>query len=85
MILAKYQVIPTGYQVISIGYQSLGVVYGKVAMAPLYVYRSVFAGGDIEHSVGNEEIYGVLSLVFLDVHPCPASQVRARRALRRRR
>uniref|UniRef100_A0A0D9ZDI6 K+ potassium transporter integral membrane domain-containing protein n=1 Tax=Oryza glumipatula TaxID=40148 RepID=A0A0D9ZDI6_9ORYZ len=67
MILGKYQVIPTGYQVISIGYQSLGVVYGKVAMAPLYVYRSVFACGDIEHSVGNEEIYGVLSLYMLVV------------------
>uniref|UniRef100_A0A0E0LAA8 Potassium transporter n=1 Tax=Oryza punctata TaxID=4537 RepID=A0A0E0LAA8_ORYPU len=47
-----------------LAYQSLGVVYGEVAAAPLYVYRSAFAGGDIEHSAGNEEIYGVLSLVF---------------------
>uniref|UniRef100_A0A0E0HNW7 Potassium transporter n=1 Tax=Oryza nivara TaxID=4536 RepID=A0A0E0HNW7_ORYNI len=47
-----------------LAYQSLGVVYGEVAAAPLYVYRSAFAGGDIEHSAGNEEIYGALSLVF---------------------
>ncbi|KAK3128934.1 hypothetical protein QOZ80_6BG0468480 [Eleusine coracana subsp. coracana] len=47
-----------------LAYQSLGVVYGEVATSPLYVYRSAFAGGDIEHTEGNEEIYGVLSLVF---------------------
>jgi KUP system potassium uptake protein len=47
-----------------LAYQSLGVVYGEVVTSPLYVYRSAFAGGDIEHSEGNEEIYGVLSLVF---------------------
>ena len=40
------------------------MVYGDVATAPLYVFKSAFAGGDIEHSAGNEEIYGVLSLVF---------------------
>ncbi|KAL6838621.1 hypothetical protein ACP4OV_031578 [Aristida adscensionis] len=47
-----------------LAYQSLGVVYGEVATSPLYVFKSAFAGGDIEHSEGNEEIYGVLSLVF---------------------
>ncbi|KAG2611453.1 hypothetical protein PVAP13_4KG170000 [Panicum virgatum] len=47
-----------------LAYQSLGVVYGEVVTSPLYVYKSAFAGGDIEHSEGNEEIYGVLSLVF---------------------
>uniref|UniRef100_A0A0D9WP56 Potassium transporter n=1 Tax=Leersia perrieri TaxID=77586 RepID=A0A0D9WP56_9ORYZ len=47
-----------------LAYQSLGVVYGEVAAAPLYVFRSAFAGGDIGHSPGNEEIYGALSLVF---------------------
>jgi hypothetical protein len=47
-----------------LAYQSLGVVYGDLATSPLYVYKSAFAGGDIEHSEGNEEIYGVLSLVF---------------------
>ncbi|XP_048539294.1 potassium transporter 24-like [Triticum urartu] len=47
-----------------LAYQSLGVVYGDVATSPLYVFKSAFAGGDIEHSAGNEEIYGVLSLVF---------------------
>ena len=40
------------------------MVYGDVATSPLYVFKSAFAGGDIEHSAGNEEIYGVLSLVF---------------------
>ena len=47
-----------------LAYQSLGVVYGEVVTSPLYVYKSAFAGGDIEHSEGNEEIYGVLSFVF---------------------
>ncbi|PUZ60727.1 hypothetical protein GQ55_4G171100 [Panicum hallii var. hallii] len=50
-----------------LAYQSLGVVYGEVVTSPLYVYKSAFAGGDIEHSEGNEEIYGVLSLVFWTV------------------
>jgi KUP system potassium uptake protein len=40
------------------------VVYGDVATSPLYVYKSAFAGDDIQHSEGNEEIYGVLSFVF---------------------
>ncbi|RLN08054.1 potassium transporter 25 [Panicum miliaceum] len=47
-----------------LAYQSLGVVYGDVATSPLYVYKSAFAGDDIKHSAGNEEIYGVLSFVF---------------------
>jgi KUP system potassium uptake protein len=47
-----------------LAYQSLGVVYGEVATSPLYVYKSAFAGGDIENTEGNDEIYGVLSLVF---------------------
>ncbi|CAN6239549.1 unnamed protein product [Urochloa humidicola] len=47
-----------------LAYQSLGVVYGDVATSPLYVYKSAFAGDDIQHSAGNEEIYGVLSFVF---------------------
>ncbi|KAJ1280864.1 hypothetical protein BS78_04G264900 [Paspalum vaginatum] len=47
-----------------LAYQSLGVVYGDVATSPLYVYKSAFAGDDIQHTEGNEEIYGVLSFVF---------------------
>jgi KUP system potassium uptake protein len=47
-----------------LAYQSLGVVSGDVATAPLYVYKSAFSGNDIQHSTGNEEIYGVLSFVF---------------------
>ncbi|CAM0944382.1 unnamed protein product [Alopecurus aequalis] len=50
--------------VLLLAYQSLGVVYGDVATSPLYVFKSAFAGDDITHSAGNEEIYGVLSFVF---------------------
>ncbi|RDX75710.1 Potassium transporter 6, partial [Mucuna pruriens] len=49
--------------VLTLAYQSLGVVYGEISTSPLYVYRNTFAG-DIGHSETNEEIYGVLSLVF---------------------
>ncbi|XP_073011164.1 potassium transporter 25-like [Typha latifolia] len=48
---------------LTLAYQSLGVVYGDLSTSPLYVYKSTFAD-DIEHSEGNEEIYGVLSFVF---------------------
>ncbi|KAF7080220.1 hypothetical protein CFC21_084329 [Triticum aestivum] len=44
--------------------KSLGVAYGDVATSPLYVFKSAFAGDDITHTAGNEEIYGVLSFVF---------------------
>jgi hypothetical protein len=40
------------------------VVYGEVATSLLYVYKSAFAVGDIEHTEGSDEICGVLSLVF---------------------
>ncbi|KAF7809277.1 potassium transporter 6 [Senna tora] len=46
-----------------LAYQSLGVVYGDLSTSPLYVYRSTFAE-DIGHTETNDEIYGVLSLVF---------------------
>lgn len=49
--------------VLTLAYQSLGVVYGDLSTSPLYVYKSTFAE-DIQHSETNEEIYGVLSLVF---------------------
>jgi KUP system potassium uptake protein len=49
--------------VLLLAYQSLGVVYGDLSISPLYVYKNAFAD-DIEHSEGNEEIYGVLSFVF---------------------
>lgn len=38
-------------------------MYGDLSTSPLYVYRSTFAE-DIGHTESNEEIYGVLSLVF---------------------
>ncbi|XP_027347462.1 potassium transporter 6-like isoform X2 [Abrus precatorius] len=49
--------------VLTLAYQSIGVVYGEISTSPLYVYRNTFAE-DIGHSETNEEIYGVLSLVF---------------------
>lgn len=51
-------------------YQSLGVVYGDLSISPLYVYRSTFAE-DIGHTETNEEIYGVLSLIFWAVTLVP--------------
>ncbi|KAJ4882798.1 Potassium transporter [Raphanus sativus] len=51
------------WSVLTLAYQSLGVVYGDLATSPLYVYKSTFAE-DIQHSETNEEIFGVLSLVF---------------------
>lgn len=38
-------------------------MYGEISTSPLYVYRNTFAE-DIGHTETNEEIYGVLSLVF---------------------
>ncbi|CAA0833104.1 Potassium transporter 6 [Striga hermonthica] len=49
--------------VLTLAYQSLGVVYGDLSISPLYVYQVTFSE-DIVHSETNEEIYGVLSLVF---------------------
>lgn len=56
--------------VLTLAYQSLGVVYGDLSISPLYVFRSTFGEG-IGHSETNEEIYGVLSLVFWSVTLVP--------------
>ncbi|KAL0447116.1 UNVERIFIED_CONTAM: Potassium transporter 6 [Sesamum latifolium] len=48
---------------LTLAYQSLGVVYGDLGISPLYVYKNTF-DEDIAHSESNDEIYGVLSLVF---------------------
>lgn len=56
--------------VLTLAYQSLGVVYGDLSISPLYVFRSTFAE-DIGHTQSNEEIYGVLSLVFWAVTLIP--------------
>lgn len=56
--------------VLTLAYQSLGVVYGDLSISPLYVFRSTFAE-DIRHTDTNEEIYGVLSLVFWTVTLVP--------------
>ncbi|KAL6505548.1 Potassium transporter 6 [Orobanche hederae] len=49
--------------ILTLAYQSLGVVYGDLSTSPLYVYQVTFSE-DIVHSDTNEEIYGVMSLVF---------------------
>ncbi|CAI8585338.1 unnamed protein product [Vicia faba] len=56
--------------VLTLAYQSLGVVYGDLSISPLYVFRSTFGEG-IGHSNTNEEIFGVLSLVFWSVTLVP--------------
>lgn len=52
-------------------YQSFGVVYGDLAVSPLYVFRSTFSG-DLRNHVTEEEIYGVLSLIFWALTLVPA-------------
>ncbi|KAK2352375.1 potassium transporter [Trifolium repens] len=56
--------------ILTLAYQSIGVVYGDLSISPLYVFRSTFGEG-IGHSNTNEEIFGVLSLVFWSVTLVP--------------
>uniref|UniRef100_I1JC15 Potassium transporter n=1 Tax=Glycine max TaxID=3847 RepID=I1JC15_SOYBN len=56
--------------VLTLAYQSLGVVYGDLSISPLYVFRSTFAE-DIKHTESNEEVFGVLSLVFWTITLVP--------------
>ncbi|CAJ1931483.1 unnamed protein product [Sphenostylis stenocarpa] len=56
--------------VLTLAYQSLGVVYGDLSISPLYVFRSTFAE-DIEHTESNDEVFGVLSLVFWTITLIP--------------
>ncbi|KAG5087689.1 hypothetical protein JHK86_000301 [Glycine max] len=56
--------------VVTLAYQSLGVVYGDLSISPLYVFRSTFAE-DIKHTESNEEVFGVLSLVFWTITLVP--------------
>lgn len=46
-----------------LAYQSFGVVYGDLSISPIYVYKSTFSGRLRLHE-DNDEILGVLSLVF---------------------
>lgn len=48
---------------ICLAYQSLGVVYGDLSISPIYVFKSTFSGRLRLHE-DNDEILGVLSLVF---------------------
>lgn len=54
----------------TLAYQSLGVVYGDLSISPLYVFRSTFAE-DIKHTESNDEVFGVLSLVFWTITLIP--------------
>ncbi|CAJ2647567.1 unnamed protein product [Trifolium pratense] len=56
--------------ILTLAYQSIGVVYGDLSISPLYVFRSTFGEG-IGHSNTNEEIFGVLSLVFWSITLVP--------------
>jgi len=56
--------------VLTLAYQSLGVVYGDLSISPLYVFRSTFAE-DIKHTESNDEVFGVLSLVFWTITLVP--------------
>jgi len=49
--------------VLILAYQSFGVVYGDLSISPLYVFRSTFSG-DLKNHVTEDEIWGVLSLIF---------------------
>ena len=46
-----------------LAYQSFGVVYGDLSISPLYVFRNTFSG-DLKNHVTEEEIWGVLSIIF---------------------
>ncbi|KAG0622849.1 hypothetical protein M758_3G128600 [Ceratodon purpureus] len=49
--------------VLMLAYQSFGVVYGDLSVSPLYVFRNTFSG-DLRNHVTEDEIFGVLSLIF---------------------
>ncbi|KAG0623373.1 hypothetical protein M758_3G169600 [Ceratodon purpureus] len=46
-----------------VAYQSFRVVYGDLSVSPLYVFRNTFSG-DLRNHVTEDEIFGVLSLIF---------------------
>ena len=46
--------------ILQLAFQSIGIVYGDIGTSPLYVFASTFTE-DIKH---NDDILGVLSLIF---------------------
>ncbi|GLT36526.1 hypothetical protein SLA2020_108990 [Shorea laevis] len=56
--------------VLTLAFQSLGVVYGDLSTSPLYVFKSTF-NINIQNSVTNEEIFGILSFVFWTITLVP--------------
>ncbi|CAA7394174.1 unnamed protein product [Spirodela intermedia] len=54
-----------------LAYQSFGVVYGDLSISPIYVFKSTFSGRLRLHVEEEEEIFGVLSLVFWTITIIP--------------
>lgn len=48
------------------------MVYGDLSTSPLYVYKSTFFGSKVRLSDSDEEIMGVLSLIFWTFTLIPA-------------
>ena len=53
--------------ILRLAFQSIGVVYGDIGTSPLYVFASTFTDG-IKH---NDDILGVLSLIFYTITLIP--------------
>ncbi|XP_047337151.1 potassium transporter 5-like [Impatiens glandulifera] len=53
--------------ILQLAFQSLGVVYGDIGTSPLYVYAGTFTEG-IKH---NDDILGVLSLIYYTITLIP--------------
>ena len=53
--------------ILQLAFQSMGIVYGDIGTSPMYVFASTFTEG-IKH---NDDILGVLSLIFYTVTLIP--------------
>ncbi|KAK1283737.1 putative potassium transporter 13 [Acorus calamus] len=59
----RFQSLRVYKSTLILAYQSFGVVYGDLSISPIYVYKSTFSGRLQLHE-DDDEIFGVLSLVF---------------------
>jgi len=53
--------------ILHLAFQSIGIVYGDIGTSPLYVYASTFVDG----IKNNDDILGVLSLIFYTITLIP--------------
>jgi KUP system potassium uptake protein len=53
--------------ILHLAFQSLGIVYGDIGTSPLYVYAGIFPDGIKD----NDDILGVLSLIFYTITLIP--------------